>query len=455
MDHTLKDEGHDVPEHSTTHHALRVVHSASGEIAGRSFPIGRKLTLCRSDSGRGQLAVHDPRVSRRHAVVKYRPEYKACFVEDLGSTNGSRVDGAVIEVATPMVPGTILRVGSTIFVLEQAPAQPYPEDLRQGAMLGRSPALLAAIARMGRVAPAAISVLVLGETGTGKELAAALLHELSGRGGPFVAVNCAAVPESLAESMFFGHVKGSFTGATSDQAGFFRKANRGTLFLDEVSELHLGLQSKLLRVLESREFCRVGASRAESVDVRIIAASNVDLLEAVGKGRFRRDLYARLAGIEVRLPPLRERRSDIPLLAEHFLAQLAPGLEIFQSASFVEAMVLHDWSMNVRELRSVMQRLALDLPAPRPGDGVIELDADSLRGELAAMAPTHRDPTPTAPSRPSPPRTRAPPTRAVLEDLLTAAGGNVAEVARHLGVARRQVYRWLQRHELDAESYRP
>jgi len=218
--------------------------------------------------------------------------------------------------------------------------------------------LIELLATLQRVAPTDLPVLVLGETGTGKELIARALHQKSPRAaGPFVAVNCGAVPENLVESELFGHEKGAFTGATARKAGVFELADRGVLFLDEVGEIAPAAQVKLLRALETQEFLRVGATRPTRVDIRIVSATNRDLRAEVSASRFREDLYYRLSGLTLRLPPLRERKGDVALLARHFLARHAPRKSI--SAPALERLQAYPWPGNVRELQMVIQRAAI------------------------------------------------------------------------------------------------
>jgi sigma-54 dependent transcriptional regulator len=221
-------------------------------------------------------------------------------------------------------------------------------------------------ADIARVAPAEAPVLITGESGTGKEIVARQLHKLSGRKGPFVAVNCGALTPSLAEAELFGHQAGAFTGATETRPGWFEAANGGTLFLDEIAELSLGLQVKLLRVLQESEVVRVGARKAIPLDLRVVAASNVDISQAVAEGRFRLDLYYRLNVISVVVPPLRERRGDVLPLAEHFLRQYgtrnggptAEGAPLL-AADALTPLLAHDWPGNIRELESVIQHALL------------------------------------------------------------------------------------------------
>jgi transcriptional regulator with GAF, ATPase, and Fis domain len=246
-----------------------------------------------------------------------------------------------------------------------------------GRIIGESPALVAMLARIQAVAATPASVLIVGETGTGKELVAHAIHAQSTRSdGPLVKVNCASIPDELFESEFFGHVKGAFTGAHRDRVGRFQLADGGTIFLDEVGEIPLGLQSKLLRVLQEKEFERVGEDRSRTVDVRVIAATNKDLEKAVEAGEFREDLYYRLGVFPVEVPPLRKRGDDVIMLAVFFLEQVCrdfgrEGLSLTQAQ--VEALRRYQWPGNVRELKNVIER------------AVILSHGDTLRLDLSML----------------------------------------------------------------------
>jgi len=247
-----------------------------------------------------------------------------------------------------------------------------PKDLSIPDMLiGRSPAMVEVYKEIGRVARTEMTVLLMGESGTGKELVARAIHANSARArGPFVTVNMAAIPRDLMESELYGHEKGSFTGAVERRPGKFELANGGTLFLDEIGEMPVELQAKLLRVLQEREVDRVGGTRPLSVDVRIVAATNADLARSVEEGRFRRDLYYRLAVVPIRLPPLREREGDVILLARYFIAKYGEQLKgrpLALSKDAEPLLLSHGWPGNVRELQNVIQRALLKLPGARLG----------------------------------------------------------------------------------------
>lgn len=260
--------------------------------------------------------------------------------------------------------------------LLRTPSKEIPLDQPFGGMLGRTPRMQTLFTTIRRIAPLDVGVLVQGESGTGKELVAHALHTLSGRAGQFVAVNCGAVTPELLGSLLFGHERGAFTGATQAHAGYFEQAKGGTLFLDEITEMPMPLQTYLLRVLEMHSLTRVGGSREISVDARIVAASNRDLQNAVNAGRLRQDLYFRLLEFPLSVPPLRERRADIPLLARHFVNLLNTryATRKFLSEHAMQLLGQRTWPGNVRELRHVVQRLYI----LAPGDAIEEIPAPEM-----------------------------------------------------------------------------
>ena len=321
---------------------------------------------------------------------------------------------------------------------------------------GRSPAIRRVFAELDHVVASDVNVLILGESGTGKELVARALHEGGARvKAPFVAINCAAIPDALVESELFGHERGAFTNATSRHVGSVERAHGGTLFLDETGELPLGVQAKLLRVLQERSFRRVGGTTDVRSDFRLVCATHRDLRESVRAGRFREDLYYRLAVFELDLPPLRERKGDIGLLAERFLDELAPNRRVHLSAEVLAAMEKHDWPGNVRELRNAMER-ALVLC----NEGAVELL--HLPPSLRKVAKE----TPGRESGPLPPRSdggnEGPPStvhavlaasmdeieREALRQALERHGGNVTAAVRELGIGRTTIYRKMKKYGL-------
>ncbi|HEY8078059.1 MAG TPA: sigma 54-interacting transcriptional regulator, partial [Labilithrix sp.] len=263
--------------------------------------------------------------------------------------------------------------------------------------------------------------------------------------GPFVAVNCSAIPESLAESQLFGHVAGAFTGARGDHAGFFRAASGGVVFLDEIGELPMALQAKLLRALEERAVIPVGSVQPAPFDARIVAATNRALSKEVFAGRFRGDLLARLAEIEIALPPLRARREDVLPIALAAPGDGTPPL----SPDLAEALVLYEWPYNVRELLKVAAELRIR------GAGAPQLELKVVGERLRRQTIPAPDVSPTSVERErEEDKERAPPSREELESLLRAHGGRVADVARATGRSRKQVYRWLESYAIDVESFR-
>lgn len=308
------------------------------------------------------LVLSDKAVSGRHfELVAHESGF---LLRDLQSTNGTFCgDVRILEVF--LSPGQSFRVGSTkiqVEALDEVVSIKLSDSDRFHEVVGRSVPMREIFATLEKVAPSDLTVLVEGETGTGKEKIAHALHHFSGRRAkPFVVQDCSAIPHELIESVLFGHERGSFTGAHQQHRGCFEIANGGTLFLDEIGELDLSLQPKLLRVLETRELKRVGGDKTIKVDVRVVAATNRDLRRMVEDGKFREDLYFRLSIIHVMLPPLRERREDIPLLAQNFLDDLAArrGTELLGLApDALEALVLHDWPGNVREMKNLIERAA-------------------------------------------------------------------------------------------------
>ena len=301
-------------------------------------------------------------------------------------------------------------------------------------ILGDSPELRAALDRAGRVIPhGTVTVLITGETGTGKELLARAIHYNGPRrDAPFVDINCAAIPEHLLESELFGHEKGAFTDATSAKPGLFEMANGGTLFLDEIGHLALPLQGKLLRALEERQIRRVGGMRSIPVDVRIVAATHVDLAMASRQGRFREDLYYRLNVVPLELPALRDRRSDILPLAHHFIARFTRdyGLPPVQLKPTAELQLrLHQWSGNIRELRNVIERAVLlcDQSAIDSLDLALDPAPRSVRTSIALPFPS----------------TLSVLARAAVEEMLNLCEGNKSEAARQLGISRPRLMRLL------------
>jgi DNA-binding NtrC family response regulator len=317
-------------------------------------------------------------------------------------------------------------------------------DVPPRELIGRSPTMLAVYKQIARATDSMVPVLIIGESGTGKELVARALHRNSHRAArPFVAVNCGAIAETLLESELFGHVRGAFTGAVADAKGIFEQAQGGTVFLDEIGETVPALQVKLLRVLEEGEVRPVGASRSVRVDNRIIAATNRDLERAAAGGQFRPDLYYRLSVIVIRLPPLRERRDDIPLLISAFLraACARAGRQVEFSSSALDALLAYDWPGNVRQLENAIERIVLFSRGSVVG-----------RDDLPAVLHNERRDTPVGLFEALPSLEEV--ERRYLEHVLKATGRNRTRAADILGIDRRTLYRMAERYgvKLDDES---
>ncbi len=309
-------------------------------------------------------------------------------------------------------------------------------------IIGSSPALQRIFEQLKLVAPTTANVLIHGESGTGKELVAKAIHHNSPRRNyHFVPINCAAISESLIESELFGHEKGSFTGAVTTRKGRFEYAHKGTLFLDEISSMPLAAQAKLLRAIEEREIVRVGSNEPIKVDVRIIAATNRDLQELVDAGEFRADLYFRLKVVTIDLPPLRERKEDIPLLVEHFVQEFSkthgkPIREV--TPAVIEALMKQDWPGNVRELRNWVENMVV-----LSRDDVLDVD------DLPDHAPALPSPTSSMlPAIPGPGITLEEAEKALIKATLEAVGGNREEAAKRLGIGERTLYRKIDRYGL-------
>jgi transcriptional regulator with GAF, ATPase, and Fis domain len=343
----------------------------SCETAGRPIRIG---TAPDND-----LVLSDPTVSRRHCAILPTPE--GFRVSDEGSTNGVLVGRARIFEAV-LQGSSELRIGETTVSVVSLSERVEREQAiidRFGDLLGASPAMRELFADLSRIADSDVTVLIEGETGTGKELVAESLHRESRRADlPLVVFDCSAVSPTLVESELFGHERGAFTGAVASRAGVFEQAEGGSIFLDELGELPKDLQPKLLRVLEKREVRRLGSQRPIAVDVRVLAATNRKLAVEVAAGNFRQDLYFRLAGAHVVVPPLRDRKQDLPMLVEHFLSRSVPPRALSEIAAPVwEMFMAHRWPGNVRELRNAVDRWAvtperaLGVLEPEPGSDVV------------------------------------------------------------------------------------
>ena len=364
------------------------------------------------------IELPDARLSGSHARLVHEDD--RWIVEDLGSTNGTYINGVKTKRAALFHRDTV-EVGHTLLMYVDAPRPGYAD----------------ALGRLERVAASRVPILLRGESGTGKEVLAGQVHELSKRPGPFVAVNCGAIVETLVESALFGHAKGAFSGATRDELGFVRRANGGTLFLDEVADLPLQSQAALLRVLQDGQVTPVGTTRAVQTDVRVLSATNRPLDEMIAAGTFRQDLFARLAGFTHVVPPLRDRIEDLGDLVAELLGDSAGSCRFRPDVG--RALLRYRWPLNIRELER-----CLESSRALAADGTVGL------GDLPEAIATAARPG-------AEPRALSEEDAALERELrtqLAASGGNVSAVARELGKARQQIQRWLRRLRIDPTEYR-
>jgi transcriptional regulator with GAF, ATPase, and Fis domain len=419
------------------------------------------------------VCVPEQAVSRQHARIAF--EGARWVLTDLGSRNGSMVDGAFISHEVELEHLHEIRIGDALFKFVATGAERYGSYHIDGRVLGerRAKVITALVggyqmdsiaAELERIAPTQLSCVLLGETGTGKEVAARELHRVSGRRGSMQAINCAAIPHNLLESELFGYRRGAFSGADRDKPGLIKLADGGTLFLDEIGDMPLEAQAKLLRVLQSREVFPLGATAPERVDVRVVCATHRDLHQYVKDGRFRGDLFARVSEHVVKLPPLRERKEDVYQLARLFAAQYGRPQLTF-SFSFAVALLHHDWPFNVRELESCIKRAAALTEGDVMDVGQLPDAIVALMRDYGARVPStmfseresRMPPSGAIQLSPAPPAVssrRPPPSESELRDLLARHRGNIAAVGRELGKERMQVHRWMKRYGISLEEYR-
>ncbi len=415
-------------------HKLRVTVTAGPDAGAACAPDdGARLAVGTADDN--ALVVHDPAVSRYHLELHRTPA--GVEVIDLGSRNGTWVGN--VRITRAVVPaGTQLRIGDTTLVVEDAGssvAPPPAEVPHNDNLVGESDAIREVARLVHRVARVDSSVLIQGETGTGKEVVARAIHEASPRRDrELVIVDCGSMPASLIASILFGHEKGAFTGADQRRAGAFERAEGGTVLLDEIGELPLDVQPALLGVLERRAFTRVGGAQSVSVDVRVLAATHRDLRAEVNAGRFRADLYYRLAVAKIVIPPLRERPEDIEPLVAHFVQRLTGVAELGPLAPALDALRAHPWSGNVRELRNVVEA-ALVMGELDLGGNASTLQRPPVAGDLAS----YRDARATALARFE---------AEYLKNLIDRAGGNASEAARLARMDRPYLLTLLRKHGL-------
>jgi DNA-binding NtrC family response regulator len=413
---------------------------------GRPVEIGVEPLVLGSAEGCA-VQIDDPHVSRRHAEIRRTSD--GIVLRDLGSRNGTQVGRISVKEAV-LTSGAEIRIGTTNIHFEMggetgrlarlAHEPVRDEELAQvparfGPAIGSSPPMRRVFALLGRLAPTELTITLIGETGTGKDVLAHAIHQASPRARqPFVIFDCGAVASGIIESELFGHEKGAFTGAVGERQGAFERAQGGTLFLDEIGELSLDLQPKLLRVLERRRVRRVGGGDDLPIDVRIVAATNRDLEERVRDGNFRQDLFFRLSVAVLQVPPLRDRRQDIPGLCEHLLVESGKQLRI--SPATMDVLVAHEWPGNVRELRNVLSAAAAmaDGPTLEPRHLLF------FRGQRRRVATTD--------SMPLAGQSLEAVEKAAIEQTLRQCEGNKTRAAKALGIAASTLYEKIKKYGL-------
>jgi DNA-binding NtrC family response regulator len=442
---------------------LRVV---SGPDQGREHALEDGTTLVGTHAD-NDLVLTDATVSRHHLEIRVRRD--GIEVRDLDTTNGTKHGGARVGQVILVGPARLRLGRPTELDVEPVDAgvelEDWPGD-RFGDVLGTAPVMRRLFALLARASATEATILLTGETGTGKEAIAEAVHQVSPRAkGPFVVVDCGSIPHELIASELFGHARGSFTGAAADKQGLIEAANRGTLFLDEIGELALDLQPQLLRVLDRRQVRRVGETHAVDVDIRVIAATHRDLRAMVRAGRFREDLYYRLAVVATHVPPLRDRKDDLPALVTWFAERMGRGA-FAQSPALLEQLLRHDWPGNVRELRNVVERaLSLgsaaladlgDPAAPRPATASGEPGA-SDDGGISGRPPSSPPATAVSGDVLELPFKEAKAAlvesfeRDYLTALLARHRGNISRAASEAGIDRNYVHRLVKKYGLEVD----
>ncbi len=426
-----------------------------------SIPLPKTGRIVIGRSVRCDLRIEHGSVSREHAVLNLGPSFT---VEDLGSSNGVRVNGNEVTPGTPAVVNrsSLIELGATMLQIQEAPHAQLIQDVADGVgPVASSESPIEQTKKLARlVAAGAISVIILGETGAGKEVLAKYVHDNSPRSGrPFLRINCAAFAESMVEGELFGHEKGSFTGAHQAKPGLLESAEGGTVLLDEVGELPLSMQAKLLRAIGNREVIRVGATRPRPINVRIIAATHRDLESLIDSGEFRSDLYFRLNGITLEVPPLRHRRDEILPFAEQFLKEEASRLGIptpHLSQGTAARLLGYSWPGNIRELRSVIERAILlaEGGTVLPEHCILSerIHSRPVASPAPLSAPTAEAPTPAAAESSTSPAQLKDEVRELekrrIINAIAECGGNQTKAAKLLGISRRALLHRLDTYDL-------
>ncbi|NRA33151.1 MAG: sigma 54-interacting transcriptional regulator [Polyangiaceae bacterium] len=423
------------------------------------LPTAWPITQHKSVIGRDPDAeIHLPveAVSRRHAKLTW--EKGRLSIRDLNSTNGVLVDGRQVQ-ACVLEHNSEVRIGDAILKYVDHDCEKYGRHRVDGTIIDSASSpppsgflvggyQIYAIAReLEQISKTNLSVMLLGESGTGKEVVAREIHRMSERSGPFVGVNCAAIPKNLLESELFGYKRGAFSGADRDKLGIIRSAHEGTLLLDEIGDMPLDAQVKLLRVLQSKEVYPVGSTKPETVDLRVICATHRNLRQMQDDGEFRQDVFARLNEYQLPLPPLRDRKEDVYMLLQAFLKRHErPDLAV--NFHFMTGLLQYDWPYNVRELEACVKRcVALCDKSLLEEEDLPAAIREAMEGYGMRVEGTETD-------EQSKGVAGAPPSEAQLRSLLQQHDGNVAAVGRELGKARMQIHRWLKRYDISPEDFR-
>jgi len=425
----------------------------SGPHQGEEYIIDRDVFSIGSGK-RNDLVLKDSTVSRHHCEIRLGPE--GHLIRDMGSTNGTIVRDVPIREAF-LTRGAEFQLGGSRIVfcpLQEEMEIPLSASESFGSLIGRSIPMRRVFYLAETYAPSNATILIEGETGTGKEVLAEEIHRHSRRAEkPFIVIDCAALAHELIESELFGHTRGAFTGASQDRTGAFEHADGGTVFLDEISDLSPDLQPKLLRVLEKRQIRKVGSNDMRQVDVRIISATNRRLENAVNDGTFREDLYYRLSVVRIPMPPLRQRREDIAPLVRKFLREFEVDDADERIQNFdrvLHGFSSHDWPGNVRELRNLVEIAASSRPDHRPLDLASYLYLD--KGRVGTSAKPSGPALPLETGRPfkeAKAELVARFERAYIDDLLQRSGGNVSRAAREAGIERAYLQRLLKKHGMN------